>query len=111
MCYSLVYACETLAVKCDPSHCRYNTCKDEFSCLDGYEYYEHAIKRFKFVMVLVLGVLIVGFILTNSGIKWYSRKKNKVRPIKSGQKFKKTTASNNYERFLVTCGSDLNSNN
>lgn len=111
MCYSFISACDALTVSCDPSHCQFDACKNEFQCVDGYEYYKNAIRIFRVAVLAVLVVLVVGFIVTNSGIKWYSRKNNRVKPVKIGEKLRKATGATDKERLLITIGSDLNSNN
>lgn len=100
-----------MTIVCNPSNCVYNACRDEFTCVDGYDYYKSIIERLRYVIVCVLALLIIGFILTNSGIKWFKQKKNKVQPAKSLHRIKKPRTRTEHERFLITLGSDLNSNN
>ena len=110
MCYSFTYSCESLTIKCNPSNCLFNKCRDEFQCLDGYEYHSFVIDKFKYLMLVILTLLVIYFMLTNSGIKWCLEKKNKVRSIKSISVIKRPKITYDHEKVLISHISDLNSN-
>ena len=111
MCYSFTYLCDDLKIRCNPSSCPYNECRDAFTCINGYEYNYSSIMRFELLIVIVFGILVIGFVFANADIKWWKSKRNKVKPLMLNKKIQKTKMFNDNEQMLVTCTNDLNSNN